>query len=297
MDILVAGGTGFVGTHLCRELDERGHAVTAFARHPDETELPEGVDTVAGDVTASDSVAGAVAGRDAVVNLVALSPLFEPDGGNEMHERVHLNGTENCVRAAESHDVDRFVQMSALGADAEGPTHYIRAKGLAEDVVRSSDLDWVIVRPSVVFGEGGEFVSFTKLLTTPYVTGLPGGGSTRFQPIYVQDLTPMLADAVVDETYGEGTYEIGGPTVLTLAQIAKRVYRARGKSLVVVPIPMALAGIGLRIGGAIPGFPMGADQYRSLTFDNTLADNDIDEFGVDETTLTTLGEYLERDGD
>jgi len=292
MDVLVTGGTGFVGTTLCRELDDRGHDVTAMARSPAGADLPDGVDTVAGDVTDYDAVEAAFEGRDAVVNLVALSPLFKPDGGEAMHERVHLGGTENAVAAAEAHDVERFVQMSALGADPDGDTHYIRAKGRADAVVRESDLDWVIVQPSIVFGDGGEFVTFTKLLTTPYVTGLPGGGKTPFQPIWIGDLAPMLADCVAEDAHVGETYQLGGPAVLTLADVTRKIYRAEGKSVSVLPIPMGLAGVGLSLADHVPPAPMGSDQYRSLQFDNTVADNDVTAFGVDPGDLRTFDDYL-----
>jgi len=312
MNVLIVGGSGFVGTTLTRDLTDRGHEVAVLSRHPGEADLPAGVETVPGDVTEYDAVEDAFVDRDAVVNLVALSPLFQPPPGTS-HESVHLGGTENVVAAAETHDVPRLVQMSALGADPDGPTAYIRAKGEAERVVRDSSLDWTIVRPSVVFGDGGEFVSFTRKLTTPYVTGLPGGGKTRFQPIWVGDVAPMLADCVdggaaaasdgsgaaanddrsasADEHVGE-TYELGGPEVLTLADVAKLSYRAEGRSLVVLPVPMVLARVGLTVLGAVPGFPMGADQYRSLQFDNTVTDNDVTAFGRDPHDLRTLADYL-----
>ncbi|MGM0590892.1 MAG: complex I NDUFA9 subunit family protein [Halobacteriota archaeon] len=293
MRVLVLGGSGYVGSRLCEELVSRDHSVTALSRNPGSERLPEGVDEVMGDVTAYDSIVGAFEGMDAVVNLVALSPLFEPRGGDEMHERVHLAGTENAVKAAEEAGVDRFVQMSALGADPDGTTAYIRSKGKADEVVRSSSLDWVIVQPSVIFGEGGEFVSFTKLLAPPYLTPLPGGGRTRFQPIWVGDVVKILADAVEDDAHVGQTYEIGGPEVLTLADVATLAHRAAGRPVNVVPIPMGLAGIGLAIGGLIPGFPMGPDQYRSLQFDNVTHHNDVRAFGVDEETLKTLEAYLD----
>jgi NADH dehydrogenase len=266
------------------------------APDPDADDLPEGVATVAGDVTNYESIADAFAGRDAVVNLVALSPLFEPAGGNAMHETVHLGGTENCVEAAESHDVERVVQMSGLGADPNGPTHFLRAKGRAEAVVRESSLDWVIVRPSVIFGDGGEFVGFTKQLTTPYVTGLPGGGSTPFQPIHVGDVATILAAAVEDDEHVGATYEVGGPEVLTMAEVARMAYRADGRSLRVIPVPMALAGVGLTVAGAVPGVPFGGDQYRSLKIENPVAENDVDAFGLAESELQTLGAYLGLSG-
>ena len=292
MDVLIVGGSGFVGTELTRELHGRGHAVTVLSRHPDDTDLPPAVTTVAGDVTDYDSIVDAFDGQDAVVNLVALSPLFEPRGGDEMHELVHLGGTEHCVEAAEAHGVQRFVQMSALGADPDGATAYIRAKGRAEAAVRDSDLEWTLVRPSVVFGDGGEFVSFTKKLTTPYVTGLPGGGKTRFQPIWVGDLAPMLADTLADDRHVGQTYELGGPEVLTLADVTRLVYRAEGRSVLILPVPMGLARVGLTVAGTLPVVPMGPDQYRSLRFDNTVADNDVVALGRDPTELRTFADYL-----
>ncbi|ESS05614.1 MAG: putative nucleoside-diphosphate-sugar epimerase [uncultured archaeon A07HB70] len=294
MDVLAVGGTGFVGTHLCRELVDRGHDVTALSRSPDDA--PAGVETATGDVTAYDSVEGAFEGRDAVVNLVALSPLFKPDGGDEMHDHVHRRGTEHCVRAAETHDVERLVQLSALGADPAGATAYIRAKGRAEEIVRGSDLDWTIFRPSVVFGEGGEFVSFTKRLKGMFAPGvpvypLPGGGETRFQPIWVGDLVPTVAAALEGGHEGE-TYELGGPETLTLREVVQLVYASEDRSVTVVGLPMALAGVGLSVMDAVPGMPMGKDQYRSLKFDNTTSENEVGAFGVSQSDLRSLSSYL-----
>jgi NADH dehydrogenase len=297
MNVLVVGGNGFVGSHLCAELVDRGHDVTVLARNPEDGDLPDDVDTYAGDVTDYGSIEGAFDGQDAAINLVALSPLFKPDGGDEMHDRIHRGGTEHCLEAAEEHDIDRFVQMSALGADSDGPTHYLRAKGRAEELVRESDRDWVIFRPSVVFGEGGEFVGFTKKLKSWFAPGvpiypLPGGGtSIRFQPIWVGDLVPMLADALADDDHVGETYEVGGPDVLTLREITNMVYESEGKSVTIVSLPMGMAKLGLTAMGSV-GLPMGKDQYRSLQFDNTVGSNDIEAFGVTESALTTFRSYL-----
>ena len=290
MKVLVAGGAGFIGKNLCAELVDRGHEVTALSRHPDGDGLPDGVETAVGDVTAYDSIVEPVSAADAVVNLVALSPLFDQPAGS--HERVHLGGTENLVRAAEEAGIDRFVQMSGLDASPAAKTAYLRAKGEAEAVVRESDLAWTIVRPSVVFGDGAEFLAFVRLLTTPYLTGLPGGGSMQFQPIWVGDLVGMLADALEDDAHVGCTYELGGPAVLSLADVTKLVYAADGRSVRILPIPTPLAKLGLGLGDPIPFVPFGAEQARSLEVDNTVEANDVTAFGVDESGLTTFGAYL-----
>jgi NADH dehydrogenase len=329
MRVLVVGGTGFIGEVLCAELDERGHEVTALSRTPESGDLPADVERVAGDVTDYDAIEAAFENKDAAVNLVALSPLFRPAGDDEAHFTVHRDGTENVVRAAEAHGVGRLLQMSALGADPDGDTAYIRSKGLAEAVVRKSDLEWTIFRPSVVFGDGGEFIPYTKRLAPPYLTPLPGGGTTRFQPVWVGDLVPMLADAVAgvapddgpepqldddltpavrpaddDTPHAGATYEVGGPEVLTLAEVARLAHGADGKPVDVVSVPMPLARVGLSsldavpvgVLDALPGVPrMGSDQYRSLQLDNTTADNDVDVFGVAPAELRMVADYLEVD--
>ena len=313
MDVLVTGGTGFVGSYLCDELAARGHDVTALGRNPRAAAFDRDVATVRGDVTDYESIEPHFEGVDCVVQLVALSPLFKPDGGDEMHFTIHRDGTANAVDAAEEHGVERFVQLSALGADPDGATAYIRAKGEAENVVEASSLDSVVYRPSVVFGDGGEFVPFTRKLATPYLTPLPGGGETRFQPVYVEELTEMVADGVEgtvtgphadvesdsdeeDETDEDphvgNTYEIGGPEELTLAEVAELAWAAKRKPVSVVPVPMPLAGVGLSLLDAVPGAPMGSDQYRSLQFDNTTTANALDAFGWQESDLTTLQSHL-----
>jgi uncharacterized protein YbjT (DUF2867 family) len=291
MKVLVTGGTGFIGRQLCAELDERGHDVTALARSPDASGLPAGVSVVQGDVT--DRASLDFEGQEVVVNLVALSPLFQPTG-DTTHESVHLDGTRNVVSEATDAGVSRIVQMSALGADPNGPTEYIRAKGKGEAVVEESALDWTIFRPSVVFGDGGEFVEFTKKLTPPYLAPLPGGGRTRFQPIWVEDIASILADGVEDERHAGRIYEIGGPEVLTMAEVAKLAHRSDGRSVTVVPVPMALAKLGSAAIDPVPFIPFGSDQVRSLEFDNTTRENDIGDFGLSEGDLLRLSSYLNR---
>ena len=293
MDVFVAGGTGFIGSYLCAELAERGHDVTALSRSPEPDRVPDGVTCEAGDVT--DPASFDVGGADVVVNLVALSPLFRPSGGEEMHDRIHRRGTENLLDAAESADAERFVQLSALGADPDGATAYIRAKGTAERAVRQSSVPGVIYRPSVVFGDGGEFVSFTRELKETFAPGLPvyplpGGGRTRFQPIWVEDLVPMIADGVEGGHDGE-TYELGGPEQLSLRTVVERVFEAEDRQVSIVALPMGLAKVGLSAMGTVGG-PMGPDQYRSLQLDNTTDANDVERFGVDVSELRTLRDYL-----
>lgn len=288
-EVHVTGGTGFVGSHLCNRLVEDGHEVVALSRSPDESpiEVDDMVERGEADVTDAGSLDFSDA--DVVVHLVALSPLFQPKG--KTHHEVTAEGTANVVDACERDDVGHLVHLSALGADVDGVTEYLRAKGEAEDTVRDSGVDSAVFRPSVVFGEGGEFEGFVRRLTTPYVTGLPGGGRNRFQPLWVGDLVEMLAQSV--ESARTGVWDVGGPEVLSLAEVARLVHRADGRSLRVVSVPMPLARVGLTVADPLPCFPMGLDQYRSLEMDNVVEDeNEVAEFGFSEGSMRRFGDYL-----
>lgn len=293
MDLLVAGGSGFIGQYLCQELLERDHTVTVLSRSPEADEVPAGVDTVAGDITSYDELPSIVDGHDAVIHLVSLSPVFRPRGGSRAHEQVTVDGTRNLVRAMEETGVSRILYLSGLGADTDAPTAFLRTKGRAEGIIRSSNLEWTIVRPSVVFGNGDEFMGFVRLLTTPYLTALPSGGSTRFQPICVGDLVEMLADCLDrSETFRNTAVNLGGPESLTLADITRLTYGADGRSVRIIPIPMPLTRLGLTLAGPIPFIPFGVDQYRSLKLNNVPEDNEVDLFDKNLEDLKSLRDYL-----
>lgn len=284
MDVLVAGGTGCVGRSLCRELAGRGHDVTALARSPDDAELPPSVERVAADVTDPD-LTDVVDGHDAVVNLVALPSHVSPRGAS--HERVHRDGTAHLVAASEGTGVEKFVQMSALGVDSDVDTAYFRAKRAAERVVRESDLDWVLTRPSVVFGEGCAFFAFLRRFFALGVAPLPDGGRIRLQPMWVGDLSPILADCVEDPEHAGRTYRLGGPEVLTLAEVARLVC----DDPTILPLPDSLAAALFTLAEPVPFVPFDRDQHRVFALDNTVAENDVSAFGVDASSLRTVAEF------
>lgn len=297
METLVVGGDGFVGRYLCAELVERGHTVTSLSRSPDPDVLPAEVETVTGDVTDYDSIQGAFDGKDAAVNLAALPPLHQPRPGT-FHDTVCIGGAMNAAHAASEHDVGRYVEMSSLGADMDSPVAYWRTQGIGDMVVQYSDLDWVVLRPSFIFGEGSETFAFIQKYTTPYVTVLPDGGRyPTFQPIWVEDMARITVDALEDDEHVGQTYDFGGPEVLTFGEVTRMLYRAEGKSVKILSVPMRLAEIGLYALESISTIPFGVDQARALEMSNVTDHNDIDAFGLEPSDLLSVEDYLGVDRD
>jgi NADH dehydrogenase len=234
---------------------------------------------------------------DAAVNLTALPPLQQPRPGT-YHDTVCIGGAVNAAHAASHHDVGRYVEMSSLGAEMHSDIAYWRTQGLGDMVVEYSDLDWTVLRPSFVFGEGSETFSFVEQYTTPYVTVLPDGGThPTFQPIWVEDVARITADALEDDDHVGEEYDLGGPEVLTFGEVTRLLYRAEGKPVFVVPVPMELAKLGLSMVDPLRSIPLGVDQARALEMTNVTEDNDVDAFGLDESDLLTLSAYLEGEID
>lgn len=288
MEIFISGGTGFVGSHLTRKLAEENE-VTVGGLEPENSvlELPESVQRERIDVTEKATLD--FEGYDFVIHLVALSPLKKPPVS---YEHVHVDGTRNVVRQAEEDDVDTYFHMSALGADRESNTEYLRTKGEAENIAENSDLSWRIFRPSTIFGEGGQFLDFISRMTTPYLTVLPGK-NTRFQPLHVDNITDMIIESLDDE-YSGRRFELGGPETLSLGEIAEMIDDSEGRNLKVFGLPMPLFLASMMVSEQLPLTPFGIDQYRSLKSDNFPEENQAGELGFEPKRLEKLEDYLKE---
>lgn len=287
MKVYVTGGTGFVGSHLAHKLAWAGHEVTLGGLSTEGViDLPEDAEVEQIDVTDPETLD--FSGHDAVIHLVGLSPLFKP---KIPYHKIHVEGTENVMEACKEAGIKRYVHMSALGSDPNGDTEYLRTKGEAQTLVENSDLDWTVFRPSVIFGEGGQFLNFTESLLTPFVTGLPGGGRNKFQPIYVEDIGDLFVETVQDEKHVGKAYDLGGPDVLSMKEIAELIEKSKGRGLKVLPVPMPFVKLGMLLSENM-GLKFGIDQYRSLKKDNITKENDVKNFRKNIDEMETLENYL-----
>jgi NADH dehydrogenase len=239
--IMVTGGTGFVGRHLVRELVNQGYPVRAFVRNiPKAREiLPENVELVKGDITDRDSLNKACEGINTVINLVSI--IRETD--ELTYEKVNVEGILNAVISSEQAGVKRFIHLSALGAHDNALYRYTYSKWLGEEAIKQSGLNWVILRPSVIYGCGFNFfdrlLQAVKLFPPPFVP-VPGRGTTLFQPIAVEDVVKCLIKALKSPAMSGQVYEIGGPEHLSYNQMLEMLLQVEDIKRVKLKIPMFL---------------------------------------------------------
>jgi len=292
MKVLVAGGTGFVGTAIVHALRARAVDVRVLARDPVRAASlePLGVELVRGDLTDAGSLAPAVEGCTHVVNLVAIIKGRATD-----FERVMAEGTASLVEAARTAGVARFVQMSALGTTEQTRTlvPYYAAKWAIEQAVESSGLEYVLVRPSFVFGRGGALPTFVRQVKLSPVVTVIGPGTGRLQPVWLEDVAQFFATIVDDARAPGRTWELGGPDVVTWDELYLAIAEALGKKRRIVHVPFSLARAGARLTEWIPGAPLTTDQVTMLEAgDNVCSNSDAtDTFGL---RLVSLREQLRR---
>jgi uncharacterized protein YbjT (DUF2867 family) len=284
MNVLVTGGRGFIGRNCVEALKGEDHAVRALS-HAE----PAAEEIAHGDVRNPSSLAQALNDIDAVVHCVGI--IIERRGIT--FESLVRDGTRNLVEACKQAGVKYIVFISALGTRPDAAARYHRTKWEAEEAIRTSGIAYTIFRPSVVYGRGDGFVS--KFMRMPFVP-LPGGGKSRFQPIFVKDLAVCVAESLKNPAAQNKTFDAGGPEKLTFKELMMTVLSVAKKKKHMISIPMPIMKVLAVIQNPFQKiYPRLAlftkDQYKLLQEDN-VGDNSALIQAFPEVRLHSLREGL-----
>jgi len=290
--ILVLGGSGFVGRHLVNRLVGAGWQVVVPTRQRERAKhlilLPT-VDVLEADVHDPLALAQLAAGKDAAVNLVGI--LNESRRGD--FERAHIELPGKLIAACRAAGVARLLHMSALHADAAGPSRYLRSKGEAEALVAQAGLASTIFRPSVIFGREDSFLNlFARLERRLPVIALACSGA-RFQPVYVGDVANAFLRSLGDDRTHRKRYALCGPKVYTLRELVAYVGELSGHRRPIVPLGAALGTLQARVLELLPGKLMSRDNLASMQVDSVCDGAFPALFGSPPTALEAIApQYL-----
>jgi uncharacterized protein YbjT (DUF2867 family) len=292
--VLVTGATGFVGPKVANAIVDAGHEVRVLERRTGAAERAgvRAQEAVRGDMTDAASLRQAAEGQDVVVHLVAIR-----QGAAEQFQRVMIEGTRNLLAACDA-GVKRFVLMSALGTSEQTKdlVPYFNAKWQQEQDVKGSGLEYVIFRPSFVFGpEGGILPTFARLARLSPVTGIVGSGRQRIQPIWIDDVAAYFAAAVDRPDAANQTFEVGGPDAVTWNEFWQRLRGVLGiRRRPTLHLPVRLMRIPATVTERLPGnIPLTRDLLTMLEAGDNVVSNDlaVRTFGI---PLVPLDEQLRR---
>jgi len=258
--VLVAGGTGFIGRHIVRSLIDRGHAVAVMSRNPERAAqaVPQGVSVRCGDVRRPETLPAAMEGIEVVINTVQFPnhPVENPRKGYT-YMAVDGEGTVRLVEAAKAAGVRRFIYLSGAGTREGQTTPWFRAKLMAEGAIRQSGLTYTIFRPSWVYGPEdrslNRFAAFARHL--PFVPVI-GSGEIRVQPLLVTDLAEVVAMSVDAPQTFQKTYDVGGPQALTMNEILQTMLQVMGKRRPLLHGPVVLVKAAAAVLALLPNPPL-----------------------------------------
>jgi len=295
MKVLVAGGTGFIGSAIVTAMLERGQTVSVLSRsRGGRHEFDPRAAWIEGDVTRPETLQRAVTGFDIVVDAVQLpnSPIENPKKGYTF-ERIDFGGTRNLVDAAAATGVQHYIGLSGAGAAEDARYHWQRFKWKEEQHVMASGMNYTIFRPTWIFGPGdvslNRFLNFGRFL--PFIPVI-GDGKTRVQILYLGDLVAHVSASVGNDAARNKVFEIGGPDVLTRDEIIRTGLRVSGKKRPLLHQPKPLMKFLAGIIQHAPGRPLTPDAIDFITMEGIVDTGPLTEaFGL---RLTPLEEGMKH---
>jgi uncharacterized protein YbjT (DUF2867 family) len=292
--IFVTGGSGFVGGHVVHELRGRDLAVRCLVREPRKAAKLAGwgCELSEGDMTDPAALRRGAEGADTVIHLVSIR-----QGREEQFRRIMVDGTRDLLAAAKEAGVRRFLHMSALGTSEETKdlVPYYGAKWEMEELVGAAGIPHVIFRPSFVFGpDGGILPTFAKLARLAPVTPIIGSGRQRIQPIWADDVATYFADGVARDDVTGGTFELGGPDVVSWNEFWTRLKSVRGMRRPSIHVPVSVMRVNALVTERLPGnIPLTRDLLKMLEHGDNVVSND-DAVRTFQLPLVPLDDQLRR---
>ncbi len=272
LNIILTGGTGFVGSNLGRKLIENGHEVKYIVRPGSEKKIQPPGKSIVISADPGGSLDHIRVKADVLINAIGIIREFPRKGIT--FNKIHLDITRNLVKFARANGIYRFIQISALGVGPDRATGYLQSKYDAEEYIRDSDRQWTILRPSMIFGPGDHITGlFANMIKRLPVVPVIGDGNYKLQPVHIDDIAAGVAGTIGDDRAINRTFEIGGPEVMTFDRLLDEIGAALGKKKVKkihqpVPLMKALAGIF----GRFARYPVTVEQITMLLEGNFTSD-------------------------
>ncbi|MCA1444256.1 complex I NDUFA9 subunit family protein [Ensifer sp. IC4062] len=297
--VTVFGGTGFLGRRIVSSLLDKAVVVRAVSRHPHKTKLDNASgkrpsQQVEADIMDPSSMAATVVGSRAVVNAVSLYV----EHGEQTFERVHVEAAADLAAASRDAGVERFIQISGIGSNARSLSPYIRARGRGEEAIKAAFPGAVIVRPAVMTGPDDAFITtIARLVRLLPIYPLFGDGSTRLQPVYVEDVAEAVSRLALGQNSTDASiFECAGPRIYSYRELVREIAMQLNVRARTVPVPFAVWTILATATEFLPAASLARNQVDLMRLDNVAAKDlpGLEELGIQSRGIEDVIRMIEH---
>ena len=269
--VITVFGTGFIGKNLIYQLLETGNIVRAVSRNPylqgklGPMGSSSNLDICYGNIVKPQTIEKFIANSDIIINLVGV--LHE--SGGESYFDSHVTGIKNIADLSKKYGVDELLHVSSIGADINSDSKYQSTKGQGEKVLLENFPKAKIIRPSIVFGPNDGFFSVqAKIVKLSPIVPMFGGGSNKFQPVYVKDLIDGIIKLLNCKNDQGKIYEFGGPDIMTMKEVYELILKTLEIRRLLIPAPISAAKLIATFAQLLPDPIITRDLVKILKFDN-----------------------------
>lgn len=294
MQVFLTGGAGFVGSHLLLKLKEYGHNVKVLTRR--ETMRSEiyqrGGEAVIGDIKEPDPWENQLEGCEAIVNLIGIIK----ETSSETFDESHHLATAQLISLAKKKGIPKFLQMSALGTRESASSRYYQSKFKAEEVLKASGLNYIIYRPSIIFGPRDGFINLlADMIRRAPVVPVIGDGEYKMQPVSVHNVAECFVRGLEKEEVLNQTFEIGGPGVLTYNRLLDEIMDALGVDKSKIHLPEAVMKPMASLMELVLTNPLITREQMTMLLEDNVCDSSraVEAFGLNLIPLSLgIREYI-----
>ena len=276
--ITIFGGSGFLGKEIVSHLSTKGFILKVFGRSYEKLQTlklygsPGQISIYAGNINNLKNIDNIISGSDYIINLIAVLSEFR----SQSFDNLHVKAPQNIATVSIKHGIKQFIQISSIGADLESLSYNSRSRAQGENELKSiiPNDKLTIIRPSIIFGENDHFFfRFAKLSNlTPFLP-LPGGGRTKFQPVFVKDIAISIEKIISNVSYQGKVYELGGPKIFSWKELMQFLNKNLLIPRLLISIPFQLLSMPAFFMSFLPKPILTLDQIKQLKLDNVVSED------------------------
>ena len=298
--VTIFGGSGFIGRHLVKKLANKGFRIRVAVRNPHLAgflKIPGKVGQIElhqSNIRDKESIDRVIQGSDIVVNLVGIIS----ETSNQKFNNLHISGIDQISKLAKKNNVRKLIHLSAIGANINSSSRYAFTKGKGEIVLRKNFASATIIRPSIVFGPEDKFFNrFAGIARLSPFLPLFGGGKSKFQPVYVEDLCDAIIKSAENSSLESQIIELGGPQIYDFKQLMEILLKTIKRKRILISLPIGVAYVTGFLFNKLPNPLLTIDQVRLLETDNIVSKENLTfaDLGIEPKSLVDiLPDYLYR---